>query len=62
VGDAGLRIDPHSVEAMADAMARVLDDSALRERLIAAGLARAAQFTWARAAGSTAGVYREALA
>ena len=61
VGDAGLTIDPRSIEDMADAMERVLNDDALRERLVAAGLARAAEFTWARAA-ATAGVYREALA
>jgi len=34
------------------AMGRVLDDSELRERLVAAGLARAANFTWARAAAA----------
>jgi alpha-1,3-rhamnosyl/mannosyltransferase len=62
VGDAGLTIDPRSIEDMADAMERVLNDDALRERLVAAGLDRAAEFTWARAAAATAGVYREALA
>ena len=40
----------------------MLTDQALRERLVAAGHARAAQFTWARAAQATAAVYREALA
>ena len=43
-------------------MRRVLADDALRDRLVAAGLARAADFTWARTAAATAGVYREALA
>jgi glycosyltransferase involved in cell wall biosynthesis len=43
-------------------MGRVLDDDALRESLVAAGLARAAEFTWARTAAATAGVYRDALA
>jgi glycosyltransferase involved in cell wall biosynthesis len=43
-------------------MTRVLDDADLRDRLVAAGLARAAEFTWGRAAVATAGVYREVLA
>ena len=62
VGDAGLTVDPRSVEELAEAMGRVLDDSELRERLVGAGLIRAAEFTWARAAAATAGVYREVLA
>ena len=62
VGDAGLTVDPHSAEELADAMRRLLDDEALREQLVAAGLARAVNFTWGRAAAATARVYREALA
>jgi len=62
VGDAGVTVDPRSAEELTDAMRRVLDDDALRERLIAAGLARAAEFTWGRMARSTAAVYRDALA
>jgi glycosyltransferase involved in cell wall biosynthesis len=62
VGDAGLTVDPRSVDELAEAMRRVLGDEELRQRLVAAGHARAASFTWARAAGATAGVYREALA
>ena len=62
VGDAGLTVDPRDADGLADALRRVIDDPALHERLVAAGSARAAQFTWARAAVATAGVYREALA
>jgi glycosyltransferase involved in cell wall biosynthesis len=62
VGDAGLTIDPLSAEELTEAMRRVLGDEALRERLAAAGRVRAAEFTWARAAGATAAVYRQALA
>jgi glycosyltransferase involved in cell wall biosynthesis len=62
VGDAGLTIDPRSADELAEALGRLLDDQALRDRLIAAGLARAADFTWERAARSTADVYRAALA
>jgi glycosyltransferase involved in cell wall biosynthesis len=62
VGEAGLTVDPTSAEELADALGRVLNDTALRERLIAAGHERAAHFTWARAAGATADVYRDVLA
>jgi glycosyltransferase involved in cell wall biosynthesis len=62
VGDAGLTVDPRSADDLAEALARALTDDALRERLIAAGKARAAAFSWARTARSTADVYREALA
>ncbi|NCA70016.1 MAG: glycosyltransferase family 1 protein [Sphingobacteriia bacterium] len=50
VGDAGLLFDPLDVPGMATSLARLLQDQTLRERLIAAGLARAADFTWERTA------------
>ena len=59
VGDAALTVDPTSVDELAEALSRVLGDEALRARLIAAGLARAAEFTWGRAAARTADVYRQ---
>ena len=37
----------------------MLNDEALRDRLVAAGRARAADFTWARTAAATAAVYRD---
>lgn len=48
--DAALYVDPYSVDDIASAMRRVLDDSALRESLRAAGLARASQWRWAASA------------
>ena len=62
VGEAGITIDPRSPEALADAMRSLLADDALRDRLVVAGLARATEFTWARTAAGTAGVYRDVLA
>jgi len=50
VGDAALLVDARDVEGLAEAMDRVLADGALRESLVARGLARARLFTWARAA------------
>ena len=53
VGDAGLLFDPLDVPAITDALIRVLTDEPLRQRLIAAGLARAPEFTWERATAET---------
>ena len=49
-GDAALLVDPLSVDAIADAMARVTDDSGLRASLIAKGAQQARKFTWEAAA------------
>jgi glycosyltransferase involved in cell wall biosynthesis len=59
VGDAGLVTDARDPEAFAAAMARLLDDGALREELRAKGLARASQFTWEANARATLAAYRE---
>ncbi|OLC00907.1 MAG: hypothetical protein AUI15_06550 [Actinobacteria bacterium 13_2_20CM_2_66_6] len=56
-GDAALLFDPTSVEAMADALTRLLDDTGLRERLRVAGPVRAALFSWTKSAEQTARVY-----
>ena len=50
VGNAGLLFDPMDPTAIAAAMHRLLEDQALRERLIARGLTRAKDFTWDRSA------------
>jgi glycosyltransferase involved in cell wall biosynthesis len=61
-GNAALLVDPLSVEAIAEATARVLTDSALRERLVEAGRQRPAAFTWERTAEATVDTWRRALA
>jgi glycosyltransferase involved in cell wall biosynthesis len=61
-GEAALLFDPTSVAAIADATVALLTDGRLRERLAAAGRARAAQFTWQRCVDETLAVYRRALA
>jgi alpha-1,3-rhamnosyl/mannosyltransferase len=61
VGDAGLLVDPSDPEAWAQAMTNILVDDARRKELGTAGLARAAMFTWTRAADALAGAYRQAL-
>ncbi len=60
-GDAAVLVDPRDVEGMAQAARRMLEDSAWRAAWIARGHARAAQFTWQRAARATLDVYRSLL-
>jgi glycosyltransferase involved in cell wall biosynthesis len=60
VGDAAELVVPGDVPALAEALTRVIEDDSLRARLIAAGRARAASFTWASAAASMVELYREA--
>ncbi len=61
VGEAGLLVDPDDPQALAEAMAALLEDAALRETLRRAGLERAAQLTWRRTAQRTAAVYHHIL-
>lgn len=58
-GDAALLLDPADVAQWARAVAQVLGDESLRQRLVAAGLRRAGQFTWEAMALQTLAVYEE---
>lgn len=49
-GNAALLFDPLDVEELSAAMARGLEDEALRQRMTERGLAQAARFTWQRSA------------
>ncbi len=60
VGEAGLMVEATDVEALAEAMKRVLEDDALRERMIAKGMKQARKFTWEQAAAKLLSLY-EAL-
>lgn len=62
VGDAALRPDPGDVDALAQAVGRVLEDGDLRAELREKGLRRAAAFSWERAAEATLEVYRRIAA
>jgi len=59
VGDAGLLVDPFSVEAIRDALLRVLVDPVLRNELVARGLRRAASFAWVETARRTRALYEQ---
>ncbi len=60
-GDAALLADPDDTAALASAVLSCLDDAALAERLRAAGLERARDFTWDRTARELDAVVREAV-
>ncbi len=62
VGDAGLLCPPGDVDAFAAALRRVQDEAALAPELRKRGLARAAEFTWARTAARLADAIETALA
>lgn len=57
VGDAGVLVDPHDVDAIARGMARLWHDDALRRDLSIRGIERARAFSWERTASQTLGVY-----
>jgi GT2 family glycosyltransferase/glycosyltransferase involved in cell wall biosynthesis len=60
-GDAALLVDPDDGPALADALLKASHDEAERQRLVAAGLERAAQFSWTRSAELTDAVIAEVL-
>jgi glycosyltransferase involved in cell wall biosynthesis len=61
-GEAALLFDPLDVEAITDAIRRLLGDADLRRRLSDAGREQAARFTWEEAAQKTIDSYRRTLA
>jgi glycosyltransferase involved in cell wall biosynthesis len=58
VGDAGVLVDPKDTDALADALAALLNDDERRAELSARGLARARAFSWEKAARKTLEIYR----
>ena len=58
-GDAALLVDPTNVDAIAEAMVRIVNDAGLREELSRKGLQRASRFSWEASALKTLEVYRQ---
>ena len=58
VGDAALVVTPEP-ESLAEALARVLEDGALRDRLVGAGRRRTDAYTWRAVAARLRAVYAE---
>lgn len=61
-GDAALLFDPLSVDAIADALRRLLADPGLRAELARRGVEQAERFSWEAAAEGTVRSYERALA
>jgi len=61
-GDAAMLVDPYNTQAIADGLAELLDDEALRGELIRRGRARLKKFTWQGCAQRFCTVLEEALA
>ncbi|HKI87268.1 MAG TPA: glycosyltransferase family 1 protein, partial [Thermoanaerobaculia bacterium] len=62
VGEAGLKVDPEDARGIAVALRRLLREEGLRARLAERGLARVANFRWARSGEEMAAIFDEALA
>ncbi|MCA1850121.1 MAG: glycosyltransferase family 4 protein, partial [Acidobacteria bacterium] len=60
VADAGLLVDPFDTDAIAGAIARLIDDAGLRQRLRARGTERARHFSWRETARLTLKAYEQA--
>jgi glycosyltransferase involved in cell wall biosynthesis len=60
VGDAALLVDADDADAMADALARALDDDDLRADLVARGRSRQGAFSWERAVDGLIALYEAA--
>jgi glycosyltransferase involved in cell wall biosynthesis len=59
-GDAALLVDPHDVNAIAEAMRRLAIDEDLRQELIRRGLENVKRFSWEKCAAETLAVLEEA--
>lgn len=62
VGDAGIMVNPTEVEALSDAIDRILSDCQLADRLSVQGLQRAQGFTWEQCSRKTMAVYAQVYA
>jgi glycosyltransferase involved in cell wall biosynthesis len=61
LADGGAIVVPHDIDAVHEAIGRVLDDPALQERLSAAGRAVAASLSWDVIVDRQERIYREAI-
>jgi glycosyltransferase involved in cell wall biosynthesis len=59
--ESALLVAPEDADALARALTELIEDESLRRRLAIAGVRRAAEFTWERAARQTLEVYARAL-
>jgi glycosyltransferase involved in cell wall biosynthesis len=62
MGDGGVLVPPGDADALAGALAGVLDDDGHRAALIIRGTANVARFSWDQAATELVALYRRAAA
>jgi glycosyltransferase involved in cell wall biosynthesis len=62
VGDAGVYFDPLEVDAIAQAIFRILDSREFCAKLVELGTARSFQYSWSKTAAATHQAYRDAVA
>ena len=62
IGDAGLLVDPSDVDAIAEGLCRLVQDSSLRDDLRRRGLARSKEFSWDETARRTWDVLQSEIA
>jgi glycosyltransferase involved in cell wall biosynthesis len=60
-GDAALLVNPHSKNAIADAMIKIIDDNILRDNLSEKGLIRAGSFSWEKCADEHLSIFENTL-
>ncbi len=58
-GDAGVLVDVTDIEALTNAMHRVVTDTDLRSSMIRKGLVQAEKFSWRKTARETYEIYRK---
>ena len=61
VGEAALLVDPYSIEEIADALRRVLEDDELRGKLVELGRERVRHFSWERSVRAIHAGYMKVL-
>lgn len=57
-GDAALLVDPENMDAITEAMRKIVSDDVFRDQLKTRGVNRAKEFTWEKAAKETLAVYQ----
>jgi glycosyltransferase involved in cell wall biosynthesis len=62
LGDAAYFVPMGDVDALAGALAHLLDDEGARRDLVAKGRSQAGRYTWEACAEGLAGLYRQAAA
>lgn len=60
-GDAGILVEPTNSQEIADAVEKLHNDAAYRQKLVEKGLARVKSFTWEKSAEQIAQIYEQLL-